>query len=59
MIKVGESFRKKIQKDLFSSLINADTQSIDEKHSGEFISNITHDVNYCKWSCNSSFAKLL
>ena len=45
MIKVGESFRKKIQKDLFSSLINADTQSIDEKHSGEFISNITHDVN--------------
>src|SRR6056300_225901 len=45
MIKVGESFRKEIQKDLFSSLINADTQSIDEKHSGEFISNITHDVN--------------
>ena len=45
MIKVGESFRKKIQKDLFSSLIDADTQSIDQKHSGEFISNITHDVN--------------
>ncbi|SMF70591.1 ABC transporter ATP-binding protein [Candidatus Pelagibacter sp. HIMB1321] len=45
MIKVGENFRKKIQNDLFSSLINADTQSIDEKHSGEFISNITHDVN--------------
>ena len=45
MIKVGESFRKKIQKDIFSSLINADTQSIDEKHSGEFISNITHDVS--------------
>ncbi len=45
MIKVGENFKKQIQKDLFSSLINADTQSIDEKHSGEFISNITHDVN--------------
>ena len=45
MIKVGENFRKKLQNDLFSSLINADTQSIDEKHSGEFISNITHDVN--------------
>src|SRR6056300_1511453 len=44
MIKVGESFRKKIQQDIFSSLINADTQSIDEKYSGEFISNITHDV---------------
>ena len=39
MIKVGENFKKKIQKDLFSSLINADTQSIDQKHSGEFISN--------------------
>ena len=45
MIKVGENFRKEIQRDLFSSLINADTQSIDQKHSGEFISNITHDVN--------------
>ena len=44
MIKVGESFRKQIQKDLFSSLIHADTQKINEKHSGEFISNITHDV---------------
>ena len=45
MIKVGESFRKEIQKDLFSSLIYADTQIINQKHSGEFISNITHDVN--------------
>ena len=45
MIKVGENFKKQIQEDLFSSLINADTESIDNKHSGEFISNITHDVN--------------
>ena len=45
MIKVGENFRKQIQKDLFSSLIDSDTQAIDEKHSGEYISNMTHDVS--------------
>src|SRR6056300_859588 len=46
MIKVGESFRKEIQKDLFSSLINADTQSIENRHSGKFISNLTYDVSH-------------
>ena len=30
---------------MLSTLINADTQSIDEKHSGKFISNLTYDVN--------------
>ena len=29
---------------MLGTLINADTQSIDEKHSGKFISNLTYDV---------------
>jgi subfamily B ATP-binding cassette protein MsbA len=29
---------------MLSTLINADTQAIDEKHSGKFISNLTYDV---------------
>ena len=44
MINVGEEIKKKLQIDMLGTLINADTQSIDEKHSGKFISNLTYDV---------------
>tara|TARA_A100001011_G_scaffold77262_1_gene79575 strand:- start:1163 stop:2899 length:1737 start_codon:yes stop_codon:yes gene_type:complete len=44
MIKVAEEIKKKLQIDMLGTLINADTQSIDEKHSGKFISNLTYDV---------------
>ena len=46
MIKVGEEVKKKLQFDMLKSLINADTQFIDRKHSGKFISNLTYDVNH-------------
>ena len=44
MINVGEDIKKKLQFDMLNTLIGADTQSIDEKHSGKFISNLTYDV---------------
>ncbi len=44
MINVGEEIKKKLQFDMLNTLISADTQSIDEKHSGKFISNLTYDV---------------
>ncbi len=44
MIDVAENIKKKLQFDMLSTLINADTQAIDEKHSGKFISNLTYDV---------------
>ena len=44
MIGVGESVKKKLQFDMLNSLISADTQLIDKKHSGKFISNLTYDV---------------
>ena len=44
MINVGEDIKKKLQFDMLDTLIVADTQSIDEKHSGKFISNLTYDV---------------
>ena len=44
MIKVAENIKKKLQYDMLGTLISADTQSIDEKHSGKFISNLTYDV---------------
>ena len=45
MINVSEDVRKDIQTDMFSSLIKADTQLVDNKHSGKFIGNLTNDVN--------------
>ena len=44
MINVAEDIKKKLQFDMLNTLISADTQSIDEKHSGKFISNLTYDV---------------
>ena len=46
MISVGENIKKNLQFDMVKSLINTDTQIIDKKHSGRFISNLTYDVNH-------------
>ncbi len=46
MISVGEEIKKKLQIDMVKSLIKTDTQIIDKKHSGKFISNLTYDVNH-------------
>ena len=45
MIGVAEELKKDIQNDIFESLIKADTQIVDDKHSGKFIANLTNDVN--------------
>jgi len=44
MIEVSEEVKKNVQADMIKSLINADTQLIDNKHTGKFISNLTFDV---------------
>jgi len=46
MINVGEEVKKKLQYDMLRSLIRADTQFIDKKHSGKFISNLIYDVSH-------------
>ena len=46
MIGVGEEVKKKLQLDMTKSLIKADTQIIDKKHTGKFISNLTYDVTH-------------
>ena len=45
MIGVSVEVRKDMQTDMFASLIKADTQLIDNKHSGKFITNLTNDVD--------------
>ena len=46
MIGVGESVKKELQNDMVNNLIATDTQIIDKKHSGKFISNLTYDVTH-------------
>jgi subfamily B ATP-binding cassette protein MsbA len=44
MIKVGASIEKEVQQNLIEAIINADTQVIEKKHSGKFMSNVTFDA---------------
>ena len=46
MIGVGEDVKKKLQYDMVNTLIGTDTQIINKKHSGKFISNLTYDVTH-------------
>jgi len=46
MIGVGEGIKKKLQFDMVNTLVGTDTQIIDKKHSGKFISNLTYDVTH-------------
>ena len=45
MITVSEEVRKMIQIDMLNSFIKADTETIENKHSGKYISNLNYDVN--------------
>ena len=44
MIKVGASIEKEIQQNLIEAIIKSDTQVIENKHSGKFMSNVTFDA---------------
>ena len=44
LIKVGQEITKIIQFKIMKSLIKADSEEIDKKHSGKFISHLTFDV---------------
>jgi len=45
MIGVGEEVKKMLQQDMLKSFIEADTQFIENKHTGKYISNLTFDVS--------------
>ncbi len=46
IIKVSEEIRKALRMDMMKSLIKADTNFIDKRHSGKIITNLTNDVNF-------------
>ncbi len=45
MINVAEEVKKEIQINMLSSFIKADTENIENKHTGKYISNISFDVS--------------
>ena len=46
MISVGNDIKKDMQDDMLSSLINADTIVIDDKHSGKYLNHILNDTSH-------------
>ena len=58
MIRVGEDVRKNIQIDMMKSLVVADTNFIDSKHTGEFIARVTNDVGMIVALVSTAFLNL-
>ena len=48
LINVAEDVKKNIQSDMVKSFIKSDTQFIEGKHSGKYISNLNYDVELIK-----------
>ena len=58
MINVGEEVKKKIQTDMLSSFIKSDTELIENKHTGKYISNLNFDVNQITNMLSNAFLNL-
>ena len=58
MIGVAEEVRKMIQVNMLSSFINADTDFIENKHTGKYVSNLNFDVNQIVGLLSNSFLSL-
>ena len=44
MIRVGENVKRDVQSNMMKNILRADTQVIDNRHSGGFINNLNNDV---------------
>ena len=58
MINVGEEVKKIIQIDMLNSFIKADTETIENKHSGNYISNLNFDVQQITRMLSEAFLSL-
>ncbi len=58
MINVGEEVKKIIQIDMLKSFIKADTETIENKHSGNYISNLNFDVQQITRMLSDAFLSL-
>ena len=55
MIGVAEEVRKMLQVNMLSSFIKADTEFIENKHTGKYVSNLNFDVNQIVGLLSNSF----
>ena len=58
MIGVGEEVKKIIQIDMLNSFIKADTETIESKHSGNYVSNLNFDVQQITRMLSEAFLSL-
>ena len=58
MINVGEEVKKIIQTDMLNSFIKADTETIENKHSGNYISNLNFDVQQITRMLSEAFLSM-
>ncbi|WP_440681629.1 ABC transporter ATP-binding protein [Candidatus Pelagibacter sp. HIMB1623] len=58
MINVSEEVKKLIQIDMLKSFIKADTEIIETKHSGNYISNLNFDVNQITRMLSEAFLSI-
>ena len=57
MIQISEEVKKMLQTDMLRSFINADTQIIESKHTGKYISNLIDEVRDTFISRKTFFTK--
>ena len=55
MITVSEEVKKRIQIDMLSSFIKSDTEFVENKHTGKYVSNLNFDVNQITGMLSNSF----
>ena len=58
MINVSEEVKKNLQTDMLKSFIKADTETIDSKHSGKYISNLNFDVSQITRMLSEAFLSI-
>ena len=58
MINVSEEIKKNLQTDMLKSFIKADTETIDSKHSGKYISNLNFDVGQITKMLSEAFLSI-
>ena len=58
MINVSEEVKKNLQTDMLKSFIKADTETIDSKHSGKYISNLNFDVGQITKMLSEAFLSI-
>ena len=55
MIRVAEEVKKELQIKMLNSFIKSDTEKIENKHTGNYISNLNFDVNHITMMLSTSF----